>query len=71
MTEKPTVKKIPLRSYTKKELRKLYGISRRTWNQWVMKYKDELKLCSGRTLTIKEVELIFETFGIPGEIALD
>ena len=65
------IKRVPLKSYTKKELRKLYGISFRTWNEWTGKYKDELNLGNGYILTVKQVEVIFEKFGIPGEIEID
>ena len=65
------IKRVPLKSYTKKELRKLYGISFRTWNEWMGKYKEELNFGSGYILTVKQVEFIFEKFGIPGEIEID
>lgn len=69
MKDKPILKRAPLRAYTKKELRKLYGISFHIWNKWVSKH--ELKLGKGYTLTVKEVEIIFEKLGVPGEIEAD
>ena len=71
MKEKPKIKRVPLRAYTKKELRKLYGISFRTWNEWTNKYKDELNIGNAYILTVKQVEAIFERFGVPGEIEID
>ncbi len=61
-------KKIQLRSYTLKELRSFYGVPLRTFNSWLAPYREELKIGKAKYLTIKQVQFIFEKFGIPGTI---
>ena len=69
--KKLTVKNFPLKAYTKNELRTLYGIPTRTFNQWVDPFKDELGIGTGNYLTVKQVRFIFEHFGIPGVIEIE
>ena len=65
------VKKIPLKAYTKKELRTLYDIPLSTFNQWIKPYAEELGIGTGKYLTVNQVRFIFEKFGIPGEVEID
>ena len=69
--KKLSVKKFPLKAYTKKELRALYGIPLRTFNEWIAPYTKEIGIGNGKYLTVNQVRFIFEKFGIPGEVDID
>ena len=71
MSEKLKIKRIPLKAYTKKELRMFYGLSKRTFNEWLEQYKEELKVIKGYYLNVNQVQFIFEKFGVPGEIDVE
>lgn len=69
--KKLKVKTVPLKSYTIKEIRELYGISARTWREWIRDYRKEINIGKSLVLTIKQVQFIFEKFGVPGEIEVE
>ena len=69
--KKLKVKTVPLKSYTIKEIRELFGISARTWREWVRPHRKELSIGRSLVLNIKQVQFLFEKFGVPGEIEVD
>jgi hypothetical protein len=61
-----------IKVYTTKELRQLYQVPYRTFERWIKPYKQAWGIEKKRQyLTIKQVRLIVEQFGIPGEIDLN
>ena len=55
-----------IRSYSKKELREIYGVSQRTFTKWLCKVRD--KLISGKRdniLPSSDVATIVGVFGNP------
>ncbi len=62
-----TMQKLPVKVYSKKELRTLYGISRETFNVWISKVKYLLPYYSThvKILTPAQVKVLFEAWGEP------
>ncbi|MEO1259857.1 MAG: hypothetical protein AAFZ15_13775 [Bacteroidota bacterium] len=58
---------IPVKVYSKKELRELYGISRETFNKWLLPIKASLPHCrpTAKILTPAQVRVIFDLLGEP------
>lgn len=56
-----------VKSYTKKELRQFYGISRETFNKWMRAISHLLPHYrpSSRILTPAQVKVLFEEWGEP------
>jgi hypothetical protein len=55
-----------IRSYSKKELRELYGVSQRVFSSWLIKVRAKLiSKKSGNILPPADVELIVQIFGKP------
>ena len=69
--KKIKVKTVALKSYTIKEIRELFGISARTWREWIRPYRKEVNIGKSLVLNIKQVQFIFEKFGVPGEIEVE
>ena len=68
---KMKIKNIPLRCYTMKELRMLYGVPLRTWREWIRPFRKEIGIGQKKTLNITQVKYIFEKFGIPGVVEIE
>jgi hypothetical protein len=69
--KKIKVKTIPLKAYTKKDIRIFYGLSERTFKEWIKPFRKELGIGNGHFLTVTQVKYIFEKFGVPGDIEVD
>lgn len=56
-----------IKTYSKKELREMYGISRETFNKWLKPIKDILPNYNptAKILTPAQVKVIFEQWGEP------
>lgn len=57
-----------LKTYTRKELREVYGVPPKTFQRWLEPYNELWGMKNKRYLTIAQVQKIVETFGIPGEL---
>ena len=57
----------PVKVYSKKELRELYGISRETFNKWLQPIKSSLPHYrpTSKILTPAQVKVIFDLLGEP------
>lgn len=66
--ENETKQTIELRPYSKKELRELYGISVTTFRKWIENHADFFGNKYRKLFTVKEIEFIFQTFGIPKNV---
>lgn len=71
INKKLNIKAIPLKCYTIKELRQFYGVPERTFTEWLKSLRAELQMGKSKYLTAKQVKMIFEAFGVPGEIIVD
>ena len=62
-----TMQKLPIKVYSKKELRTLYGISRETFNVWISKVEYLLPHYNthSKILTPAQVKALFEAWGEP------
>lgn len=69
-TEENRKDRFELRSYTRKELCQKMNISLQVLALWIKPYRKEWGITNRRYFTIKQVRLMVETFGIPGEIEL-
>jgi hypothetical protein len=56
-----------LRPYNHKELIGLYEVSPHVLNTWLMPIKPQIGKVLGRCYTIRQVKLIFDTLGAPGQ----
>jgi hypothetical protein len=56
-----------LRPYSKKELRTLMGISKHVLNTWLKAIEGELGLPIAGLYSVKQVQIIVEHFGVPGQ----
>ena len=66
--ENESIQTIELRPYSKKELRELYGISVTTFRKWMESHGDFFGNKYRKLFTVKEIEFIFQTFGIPKNV---
>lgn len=57
-----------LKTYTRKELREIYGVPPKTFQRWLEPYNEAWGMKNKRYLTIEQVRKIVEQFGIPGEL---
>lgn len=66
-TQSDNMQKLPIKVYSKKELRTLYGISRETFNVWISKVEYLLPHYSthSKILTPAQVKALFEAWGEP------
>jgi hypothetical protein len=58
---------ITIRPYTKKELADFYEISRHVLRLWLYSIP-EIRKSHAHYLTVKEVEMLFEKFGVPSKL---
>ena len=54
-----------IRVYSNKELCILYNVCNRTFNRWLVPFKDDIGTRYGRYFTIVQGEIIFLKIGIP------
>ena len=54
-----------VRPYTYKELTQLYGVSKRTLQNWLKPFKVEIGEKPGRYFTVKQMDMIFKKLGFP------
>lgn len=57
-----------LKTYTRKELREIYGVPPKTFQRWLEPFNEAWGMKNKRYLTIEQVRKIVEQFGIPGEL---
>lgn len=57
-----------LKTYTRKELREIYGVPPKTFQRWLEPFNELWGMKNKRYLTITQVQKIVEKFGIPGEL---
>lgn len=51
------------KALTPKELRTLYGVSKKTWLSWLAPIRDKVGPLRGKTYTPAQVKIITEHFG--------
>jgi len=57
---------VRLKSYSKSELKEMYGISAKTLSAWIKPFKEELNIKSNQRLyTPKQIKIIFDKLGNP------
>ena len=69
MNDKETVRyktAFVMRPYTGLQLRKIYGISRKTFKKWIERIEDKLGPRNGYYYSIEQVEIIVYEWGLPG-----
>lgn len=59
-----------VRSYTKRELCSLFGISNKILRKWLSDHKEFFANKFAKTLSAKQIEFIFSEFGIPKKLNL-
>lgn len=64
-TKETGAKAMLVKPYTVKELASLYGVSPRTFRNWIAPFKDELGKRTGHFYMVDEVKAILKKFGIP------
>jgi hypothetical protein len=60
-----------LRPYSKKELRTLMGISKHVLNTWLKVIEHELGLPIAGLYSVKQIQIIIEHYGVPGQVVND
>jgi hypothetical protein len=60
-----TRKVVDVKAYSIGELASLYEISVRTMNRWLKPHLERIGKREGRFYTVKQVESIFDLFGLP------
>lgn len=55
----------PVKAYTIKELKQLYGISYIIFHRWFEDEEEKIGVPKGRTYSPKQVIIIFSIFGTP------
>lgn len=68
MSEQIKERTFILKTYTRKELREIYGVPPKTFQRWLEPFNEALGMKNKRYLTIEQVRKIVEQFGIPGEL---
>jgi len=58
-------KRIPIKTYSVKEIAVLYGISTKTLKKWLTPFKKEIGERQGYFYTPKQVKTIFDKLGLP------
>lgn len=56
---------IYVKPYSMKELSVLYGVSRRTFYNWLIPFREEIGKRLGLYYSVKQVEIIFSNLGVP------
>lgn len=62
--EKPFV----LKPYSKKELGTLMGVSKYIMSKWLKAIESEIGLPVAGLYSIKQVQIIIDTYGVPGQL---
>ncbi len=57
-----------LKTYTRKELREIYGVPPKTFQRWLEPFNEAWGMKNKRYLTVEQVRKVVEEFGIPGEL---
>ena len=65
------VQKIQIKTYSVKEVAVLYGISRKTLRKWLIPFAKEIGKRKGHLYNPKQMVVIFDKLGIPGEIYIN
>ncbi|MBL7918928.1 MAG: hypothetical protein JNJ40_01360 [Bacteroidia bacterium] len=68
MSEQIKERTFILKTYTRKELREIYGVPPKTFQRWLDPFNEAWGMKNKRYLTIEQVRKIVEQFGIPGEL---
>lgn len=68
MNEQIKERTFTLKTYTRKELREIYGVPPKTFQRWLEPFNEAWGMKNKRYLTIEQVRKIVEQFGIPGEL---
>lgn len=58
-------KKIPVKAYTPKELRDMYGVSWKVFNEWRLLISEKIGPLKGRTYTPAQVQIMIDHWGQP------
>ncbi len=61
-------KPFELKPYGKKEMYHLLGISKHIFNRWMKSIQPQLGEAIGGLYNVKQVLLIIDTYGVPGQI---
>jgi len=59
--------KVPVKAYSKGELKDLYGVSHYTLRVWLKPFIDDIGIIAGGMYTPKQIEIIFSKIGNPSE----
>lgn len=65
MAQNEHVATITVRPYSYKELVVLYGVSQRTFKNWLEPFMAEIGEKRGRFFNVKQMEVIFRKLGYP------
>ena len=61
----PVIQKIPVKTYSVKEVAGLYGISSKTLTKWLTPFEKEIGERSGYFYYPKQIKVIFDKLGLP------
>lgn len=61
-------KPFELRPYSKKELMELFEVKDRVLTKWLNALQPELGKQLGRLYSVRQVKLIIERYGVPGQV---
>jgi len=64
-------KTVEIKAYSLGELAALYEVSVRTMNRWLKPHLETIGKREGRFYTIKQVTIIFDKLGMPGDYERD
>jgi uncharacterized protein YjcR len=62
-----TAQKVLIKAYSVKEIAGLYNISPKTLRRWLTPFAKEIGERKGHSYTPKQIRIIFEELGIPGD----
>lgn len=62
-----TIMSQQIKPMNSKELAAYFGVSYRTWMVWLSKIRDKIGPQVARTWNIKQIKIMIEHFGTPGE----
>ncbi len=57
-----------VKPYTPSEVAMIYGVSLKTFNRWLRPHHTALGTREGRYYNARQVRIIFDRMGLPGEI---
>ena len=61
----PVIQKIPVKTYSVKEIAGLYSISNKTLKKWLTPFEKEIGERQGYFYYPKQVKVIFDKLGLP------